>query len=404
MRDIVIVGASIAGFSAAAELRARGFDGAIHLVGDEPVRTYERPPLSKGVLAGDDPATTAWAAARDDDLDLDWLVGERAVGLDVAECTVELASHETLRYDGVVIATGASPRRLPGQPELAGIHVLRSLDDSLGLRADLDADPERVVVIGAGFIGAEVAATCRGRGHAVSLVDPLDQPLERVVGTEVGAAVAGVHRANGVDLRLAVGVDAIEGADHVERVRLSDGTVIETDLVVVGIGVTPNTGWLDGSGLDVDDGVRCDATTLVAPGITACGDVASWDSPRYGQVRIEHWDNASDMGRAAGRRLLTGDADAQVYDPVPWFWSDQYDVRLQVAGRPTLREQGGTFAVVEGAVDDGRFVALYGHEGRVTGALGWNWPAKAVRYRMALEDGLAWDDALAAGGGAGAPG
>jgi 3-phenylpropionate/trans-cinnamate dioxygenase ferredoxin reductase component len=170
MRHIVIVGASIAGFSAAAELRARGHDGAIHLIGEEPVRTYERPPLSKGVLAGDDPTSTEWAAARDDDLALDWLLGERAAGLDVAGRTVRLATGESLPYDGLVIATGAAPRRLPAHRDLAGLHVLRSLDDSLGLRADLDAGPERVVVIGAGFIGAEVAATCRGRGHEVTVV------------------------------------------------------------------------------------------------------------------------------------------------------------------------------------------------------------------------------------------
>ncbi|MCO8129234.1 FAD-dependent oxidoreductase [Acidimicrobiia bacterium EGI L10123] len=396
MRDIVIVGASIAGFSAAAELRAQGHDGAIHLVGEEPVRTYERPPLSKGVLGGEDPTTTEWAAARDDDLDLDWLVGERAVGLDVGGRTVELATGESLPYDGLVIATGASPRRLPGHRDRAGLHLLRSLDDCLGLRADLDAGPERVVVVGAGFIGGEVAATCRLRGHEVTVVEPLSQPLERVLGPTIGAAVADVHRAAGVDLRLGTGVDAVLGDDHVEGVRTTDGAVIEADLVVVGIGVVPNTAWLDGSGLAVEDGIRCDATTLVAPGITAAGDVASWDSPRYGRLRIEHWDNAVDMGRAAGRRLLASDEGAEVYDPVPWFWSDQHDVRVQVAGRPTLPDQGGDLVVVDGAIGDDRFVALYGRDGQVTGALGWNWPAKTVRYRMALEQGLGWDEAISA--------
>lgn len=396
MRDIVIVGASIAGFSAAAELRARGHDGPIHLVGEEPVRTYERPPLSKGVLGGEDPAGTEWAAARDDDLDLDWLVGERAVGLDVGGRTVELATGESLPYDGLVIATGASPRRLPGHRDRAGLHVLRSLDDCLGLRADLDAGPERVVVVGAGFIGGEVAATCRHRGHEVTVVEPLSQPLERVLGPTIGAAVADVHRAAGVDLRLGAGVDAVLGDDHVEAVRTTDGTVIEADLVVVGIGVVPNTAWLDGSGLPVQDGVRCDATTLVAPGITAAGDVASWDSPRYGRMRIEHWDNAVDMGRAAGRRLLASDDEAEAYDPVPWFWSDQHDVRIQVAGRPTLPDQGGDLVVVDGAIGEERFVALYGRDGQVTGALGWNWPAKTVRYRMALEQGLGWAEATGA--------
>lgn len=177
--------------------------------------------------------------------------------------------------------------------------------------------------------------------------------------------------------------------------RTTDGQVIDADLIV-GIGVVPNTAWLDGSGLALDNGIQCDATTLVAPGITAAGDVAAWDSPRYGRLRIEHWDNAVDMGRAAGRRLLASDDEAEAYDPVPWFWSDHHDVSIQVAGRPTLPHEGGDFAVVGGAVGDERFVALYGRDGQVTGALGWNWPAKTVRYRMALEQGLGWDDALAA--------
>jgi 3-phenylpropionate/trans-cinnamate dioxygenase ferredoxin reductase component len=392
---IVVAGGSIAGFSAAAELRAQGFDGQLRIVAAEPVRTYERPPLSKGVLAGDDPATTAWAAAADDGLDIDWVLGERAAALDVTARRVTLASGSELAYDGLVIATGARPRTLPGLEPLAGVHVLRTLDDATALRADLDAGATRVVVIGAGFIGGEVAATCRRRGHDVTVVEPLSQPLERVLGAEVGAAVADVHRREGVDVRLGVGVAAVEGTERVTGVRLTDGSEVAADVVVIGIGVVPETGWLEGSGLPVDDGVRCDATTLVAPGIVACGDVASWDSPRYGRVRIEHWDNAVDMGRAAGRRLLAADADAEVYDPVPWFWSDQYDVRLQVAGRPTPPEQGGQVAVVAGELGDDRCVVLYGRDGQVTAALGWGWPARAVRYRMALEQGLGWDEALA---------
>lgn len=389
MDDVIVVGGSIAGFGAAAELRAGGFDGTLRMVCAEPIRTYERPPLSKGVLGGDDEAATAWAAAAGDELDIDWFLGERAVALDPDRCRIELSSGEELSYDGLVIATGASPRRLPDQPDLAGLHVIRTLDDSLGLRADLDAGAERVVVVGAGFIGAEVAATCRQREHQVTLVEPLDQPLIRVLGPTVGAAVADLHRAHGVDLRIGVGVDGIDGHDRVERVRLSDGSTVDADVVVVGIGVTPNTSWLNGSGLPVDDGVVADSTCLVAPGIVACGDVARWDSPRYGPVRIEHWDNAVDMGRAAGRRLLVDDDEAEVYDPVPWFWSDQYDVRIQVAGRAR-----GNMVITDGSIEEDKFVALYGEHGAVCGALGWNWPAKAVRYRMALEDGLDWDDAV----------
>ncbi len=388
--EVVVVGTSIAGFGAAAELRAGGFDGHIRMVGDEPIRTYERPPLSKGVLAGEDPATTSWAAAAGDDLGLDWMLGERAVGLDVDRQVVRLRGGDELRYDGLVIATGATPRRLNDQPDLSGIHTVRSLDDSLGLRADLDAGAERIVVVGAGFIGAEVAATCRERGHQVTIVEPLSQPLARVLGPTMGATIADLHRAHDVDLRLGEGVEGIEGDGSVERVRLTSGAVIEADVVVVGIGVVPNVGWLDGSGLPVDNGVVADATCAVAPRIVACGDVARWDSPRYGPVRIEHWDHAADMGRAAGRRLLTPDDQAEAYDPVPWFWSDQYDVRIQMAGRAD-----GEMVVTDGSIADGKFVALYGRDGQVQGALGWNWPAKTVRYRMAMEaGGLAWDAAV----------
>ncbi len=389
MDTVIVVGGSIAGFGAASELRSAGFDGTIRIVGEEMRRTYERPPLSKGVLAGDDEASTEWGAALDDDLELDWLLSERAVALHPRRRVVELASGDELDYDGLVIATGAEPRRLPDQPDLAGIHVIRSLDDALGLRADLDAGVGRVLVVGAGFIGAEVAATCRVRGHAVTLVEPLEQPLVRVLGAEMGSTVADLHRRHGVDLRLGAAVEAIEGRDRVERIRLSDGSVVDADVVVVGIGVVPNTGWLAGSGLPVDDGVLADASCLVEPGIVACGDVARWDSPRYGRIRIEHWDHAADMGRAAGRRLVTPDAEAEPYDPVPWFWSDQYDVRIQVAGRAE-----GDMVVTDGSVEEGRFVALYGRDGEVRGALGWNWPAKTVRYRMALEEGLSWADAV----------
>jgi NADPH-dependent 2,4-dienoyl-CoA reductase/sulfur reductase-like enzyme len=389
MDNVIVVGGSIAGFGAAEALRTSGFEGTIRIVAEEPVRTYQRPPLSKGVLAGDDEGTTAWQAARVDDLELDWLLSERAVGLDVDRRIVSLGSGGELGFDGLVIATGATPRRLPGQPDLAGLHVLRTLDDSLGLRADLDAGLERVVVVGAGFIGAEVAATCRSRGHDVTIVEPFAQPLLRVVGPTIGAAVADLHRAHGVDVRLGVGVEAILGDGRVEAVRLGDGSTVAADVVVVGIGVVPNTAWLEGSGLPVEDGVVADATCLVAPGIVACGDVARWNSPRYGLVRIEHWDNAVEMGRAAGRRLLATEDEAEVYDPVPWFWSDQYDVRIQVAGRAE-----GEMTVVDGSIADGKFVALYGAGGQVRGALGWNWPAKTVRYRMALETGLSWADAV----------
>jgi 3-phenylpropionate/trans-cinnamate dioxygenase ferredoxin reductase subunit len=221
-------------------------------------------------------------------------------------------------------------------------------------------------------------------------------PLGRVLGEEMGAVCADLHRAHGVDVRLGVGVERIDGAGRVERVHLADGSVIEAQLVVVGVGVRPNTDWLQGSGLTLDDGLVCDATTLAAPGVVAAGDVARWPNDRFGEMmRVEHWDNALDMGAHAARRLLAGDAGGQPYRPVPWFWSDQYDRKIQLAGRT---RPGDTVAVVHGRVDEGRFVALYGRSGRVVAALGFNMAARVVRYRVEIGEGLTWEDALEAAG------
>ncbi|MET0902815.1 MAG: FAD-dependent oxidoreductase [Acidimicrobiales bacterium] len=391
---IVIVGASLAGLRAAEELRTLGHAGTITLVGDEPHRPYERPPLSKQVLAGTKPPESAILSVvrgTPDDLDLEWRLGQTATGLDLAERAVLLGGGERLRFDGLLIATGASPKRLPGTDHLDGVHTLRSLDDCLEIRAELERSPRRVAVVGAGFIGAEVAATCRGLGIDVSLIEALPVPLERGLGPEMGAVVAEVHRDHGVDVRLGVGVVLIEGGDRVERIRLTDGAVLDIDLVVIGIGVTPNTGWLEGSGLTIDNGVLCDATCTAAPGVVAAGDVARWPNPRFDEVmRVEHWDNAIAMGTHAARSLLAGEA-AQPYDPIPWFWSDQYDRKIQLAGRAAADDR---VEVVAGSVDERRFVAFYGREGRVVGVLGMNQPAKVMRWRALIEERASWDDAM----------
>jgi 3-phenylpropionate/trans-cinnamate dioxygenase ferredoxin reductase subunit len=393
---IVIVGASLAGLRAAETLRTDGFSGSVVLVGDEPHRPYDRPPLSKQVLTGAwPPERTALPGGAVDALDVAWDLGTRATGLDLAARQVRLADDRLLAYDGLVIATGAAPRRLPGTDGLHSLHgvvTLRTLDDAVDLSRWFDEGVERVVVVGAGFIGAEVAASCRQRGVAVTMVEPLAQPLARVLGEVVGAVIAKLHVEHDVDLRLGVGVAAVEGDGRVERVVLADGSSVAADVVVVGIGVTPNTGWLEGSGLTLDDGVACDETTLAARGVVAAGDVARWPNPRYGEtMRVEHWEHAIDMGAHAARRLLAGDGPGEAFAPVPWFWSDQYDRKLQLAGhaRPT-----DELAVVAGSLQDRRFCALYGRDGRVTAALGMNMPAKVVRYRRALAEGLGWDDAL----------
>lgn len=406
MDRIIVVGASLAGFRAAEALRAQGFDGALTLVGDETHAPYDRPPLSKQVLTGEwepERTTLPSAAPVGDGAGaeaFDWRLGTRAVGLDLGAREVTLADGDHLSFDGLVIATGCRPRTIGGEG-LAGVHVLRTLDDALALRGDLEAGPERVVVIGAGFIGSEVAASCRAREIDVTIVEALPVPLERVVGTDMGTLVADLHRDHDVDLRLGVGVDGFtssrgqdDGAGHVTGVRLADGTTIRASVVVVGVGVVPNTEWLEGSGLTLDNGVVCDATCLAAPGIVAAGDVARWPNQRFdGEVmRVEHWDNALEMGVAAATRLLASDAAAAVpYEPVPWFWSDLYDRKIQLAGRSRHDDE---VQVVHGDVAERRFVALYGRGGRLVGALGWNRPRHVMQWRQRLTEGMDWHDAL----------
>jgi 3-phenylpropionate/trans-cinnamate dioxygenase ferredoxin reductase subunit len=397
MQRVVIVGASLAGFRAAEELRVQGYEGTIALVGDEPHRPYDRPPLSKQVLAGTQPPeATALDAVMGpvEDLDLGWHLGTAATGVDLGTRTVALADGAPLPFDGLVIATGATPRSLPGTATVGGVHTLRTLDDCLAIRAAVRAGPRRVAVVGAGFIGAEVAATCRGLGVDVTLLEALAVPLERSVGPALGTVVADLHRDHGVDVRLGVGVERVEGGDRVERLVLSDGVALDVDLVVVGVGVVPNTGWLEGSGLTLDNGVLCDETCLAAPGVVAAGDVARWPNPRFGEtMRVEHWDNAIEMGLHAARTLLADAAGGrgEPYAPLPWFWSDQYDRKIQLAGRAAA---GDEVAVVAGSVEERRFAALFGRGGRVVGVLGMSMPAKVMRWRSLVEDAVPWDEAL----------
>ena len=270
----------------------------------------------------------------------------------------------------------------------------------LAVRGALDAGAESIVVVGAGFIGAEVAASCRERGLDVTVVEALPVPLERALGAEMGSVCARLHDHHGVDLRLGTGVEGFEtdaapdGARRVRGVALSDGTTVPADLVVVGIGVDVNTGWLEGSGLTLDDGVLTDATLLAAPGVVAAGDIARYPSARFDQLlRVEHWEHAVSGGEAAARRLLAeqrGSTPA-VFDPVPWFWSDQYDRKIQLAGRPG---PGDEVVVVHGSTEEFRFVALYRRDDRLVGVLGMNRPRHVMQLRALLEEHATWDDAL----------
>ncbi|MEQ8717019.1 MAG: FAD-dependent oxidoreductase [Acidimicrobiales bacterium] len=393
VQSLIVVGASLAGLRGVEAVRRDGFDGAITLIGDEPHTPYDRPPLSKQVLSGDWDADKTGLA--DDDrlteLDVTFRSGVAATAFDAASRTVTLADGSSLSADGVMIATGARTRTIPGTDGLAGVHTLRTLDDSLAIRADLEAAPRRVVVVGAGFIGAEVAATARERGLDVSIVEMAEVPLERAIGAAAGEVVADVHRDHGVDVRLGVGVSAIEGDGRVERVTLDDGTVLEADVVVVGVGVQPNTEWLEGSGLTIDNGVVCDETCLAAPGVTAAGDVARWPNPLFDEMmRVEHWDNAVEQGTHAARRLLAEDP-GEPFAPVPWFWSDQYDRKIQLAGR--CRPDDVT-ELVTGSFEERRFALIYGREGRITAVLGFNRPRHVMKFRQLIAAKGSWDQAL----------
>ncbi len=396
LERVVVVGASLAGLRAVETLRGAGYDGALTLIGAEQHLPYDRPPLSKEILQGSwEPDRLALRRSSYDELELDLRLGRRATALDPAAREVSLDDGARVAYDGLILATGAVPRTLPGTSDLEGLFVLRTLEDALAIRGALDAGP-RVVVVGAGFIGAEVAASCRARGVEVTLVEAFPVPLLHALGREMGEVCASLHAEHGVDLRCGVAVDGLEGEGRVRGVRLSDGSSIEADLVVVGVGVAPATGWLESSGLRLDDGVVCDATcATAAPGVVAAGDVARWHHPLFGEsMRVEHWTNAVEQGVAAAQTLLAGPGAAKPFASVPFFWSDQYGIKIQSAGH--LRPDDEV-RVVSGSVPERKFTALYGRAGRLTGVLTFNRPRDAIAYRMRIAEGLGWDAALAAG-------
>jgi 3-phenylpropionate/trans-cinnamate dioxygenase ferredoxin reductase component len=364
----VIVGAGMAGGKAVETLREEGFDGRVVLLGAEPERPYERPPLSKDYLRGEAERTAVYLqedAGWYDEHDVELRTSTPVESLDVAAGAVVLAGGERIDYDALLLATGAEPRRppIPGV-DLEGVHVLRTLEDSDALRGVLDGGG-RLVVVGAGWIGCEVSASARQRGMDVALVEPQAVPLERVLGPELGAFYRDVHADHGVALHLGTGVEAIEGDGRAERVRTSDGTVLDCTAVLVAVGVAPRTGLADGV-LDVDNGILVDASLRAsADGVFAAGDVANHDHPLFGRLRVEHWANALEQGPSAARAMLGQDA---VYERVPYFFSDQYDVGMEYAGH----SQPGDEVVYRGDPAAREFIAFWMRDGRVTAGMNVN--------------------------------
>jgi NADPH-dependent 2,4-dienoyl-CoA reductase/sulfur reductase-like enzyme len=384
--QIVIVGAGAAGLTTAEALRNRGYAATLTLIGDERHHPYDRPPLSKQILAG------TWEpdriALRSPDalakLDADLLLGRSAVGLDMATRQILLDGGDRLDFDGLVIATGVTPRSLPGA-DLAGIHLLRSLDDALSLRAHLLARPA-VVVVGAGFLGAEVAAVARGMSLDVTLIDPLPVPMYRQFGHRVGELIGHLHTDHGVTVRCGAGVRRfLSTAGRVIGVELTDGSTLDADLVVVSVGASPALNWLADSGLPQGNGIECDTHCQAAPGVYAAGDIASWHNNHFNtRMRLEHRMNATEQAMAVAGNLLGAD---RPFAPVPYFWTDQYDARIQAYG---IFPADADITVLHGQPTSRNFVAGYAHQGKMVGVLGWNSPRELRKLRQLVADRTPW--------------
>ena len=414
LRRIVIVGASLAGLNAAETLRLEGCDAQITLIGDEPHLPYDRPPLSKQLLTGEwdidrlPLRTDAELAA----LNLEFRSGQTAAGLDIATRNVILDHGERVSFDALIIATGATPNRLPASvagADLDGVHLLRTQADALRIRNEYERGG-RIVVIGAGFIGAEAASSARARGLDVTMVEALAAPMLGPLGDQIAGFAARLHADNGVDLRINALATEIVGRDRVEAVRVQhgdDGETIEASAVIVGTGVRPATDWLAGSGLSIGDGVICDQYCRAGGAddalIYAAGDVARWPNGLFGPfayaepqrtMRIEHWTNAIEQGEAAARNLLAQSRGEppQPFAPVPYFWSDQHGLTIMAAGLTNPRDQ---VVIAHGSMEAGRFAALYGLRGYLSGVVAVGWPRMLRRYQSLIRDRTTWEDALA---------
>jgi len=367
---MVVVGGGLAGAKAAETLRSEGFDGRVVLIAEEPERPYERPPLSKDVLIGGKERDVIYVhdAGWYGEHDVELRTGTRAVSLDPAAHEVELAGGERLGYRALLLTTGAAPRRLPlPGADLDGVHYLRTAADSDALKASLASGDHNVVVVGAGWIGLEAAAAARSYGNTVTVVEPQPQPLHAVLGDEIGAVFAQLHRDKGVDLRLSTGVREFRGDGSRVQAVVTDAGEVPADVVVVGVGVVPRTELAESGGLEIANGVVVDTSLRTsAPDVYAAGDIAFWPHPRYGRrIRVEHWANALNGGPAAAKAMLGQEV---TYDRLPYFFTDQYDLGMEYSGLSGADAQ----VVTRGDTDSREFLAFWLEEGRVQAAMNVN--------------------------------
>ncbi|MFF6984354.1 NAD(P)/FAD-dependent oxidoreductase [Streptomyces sp. NPDC008343] len=392
---IVIVGASLAGLRAAETMRAKGFAGSLTLIGDELHEPYDRPPLSKQVLLGMATADHT-ALPRRRSLDATWRLGVAATGLDMAARRVRLADGDEVPYDRLLIATGVRARPWPhqGEADLDGVFVLRTREDAAALARRLAQRPRRVLVIGAGFTGSEIASACRERALAVTVTERGSAPLVGALGGVVGTVAAALQREHGVDLRCGVMVTALEG-DASGRVRvahLSDGSSVEADVVVASLGAIRNTEWLAGSGLGAGPrGIACDAGCrafdirgIVTDDVFVAGDVARCPHPLFGYqfLSLEHWGNAVSQADTAAHNMLSESSDRLPHIWVPAFWSSQFGVNIKSVGAPSM---GTQIAITQGSLDTHRFVGVYGYQGRVIGAVAFDHARWLPFYEKLIE-------------------
>lgn len=378
-RPVVVVGASLAGVRTVQGLRDHGYEGQIILIGAEQELPYDRPPLSKDLLSSAELPEPKFLITADQlaSLDVDVRLGTRASALDVNAKTITLSTGEELGYGTVVIATGSAALSRDEWGHYDGVHRLRTFEDCLALRADLHRG-HRLAIVGAGFIGTEVASSARRLGLEVTILDNTAAPLTAAIGTHFAELTTTIHREAGIELRSNISIAGFEGGDRVRGVRLTDGTLIEADTVLVSIGARPAVDWLEGSGLELGNGVVCDHTLMAAPGVYAIGDVANFHNVLLDErMRVEHWTNAGEQATYVAKAIATGET-GNGFGSLPFVWSEQFGIKIEIIGRP---QAGDTVRLVDGSLADRQFAAVYERDGREVGAIAFNSPRSMFQLR-----------------------